>query len=119
MLCGYAVQLQCTCTVSGLARRPLTCPAAPFRAVSRVLLTDQVSNVLFSHRVLRCCCAVFRPYPASFICLMFLAFGSAPELGLLMMNRRCTWAVTDVLQSLHAMSCTSLSACTSRLLFDL
>lgn len=24
---------------------------------------------------------------ASFICLMFLAFGSAPELGLLMMNR--------------------------------
>jgi hypothetical protein len=26
---------------------------------------------------------------ASFICLMFLAFGSAPELGLLMMNRRC------------------------------
>jgi hypothetical protein len=28
---------------------------------------------------------------ASFICLMFLAFGSAPELGLLLMNRR--WVV--------------------------
>lgn len=32
---------------------------------------------------------------ASFICLMFLAFGSAPELGLLMMNRR--WVVRQAL----------------------